>query len=95
MVEVEGLVMLEVSAVSWQHISVSLENPADESVATLELSLAEPAAPRAALCTLHAAPNEHLDDYITSVLQKSHSIPVTLRYPSLISYHLAHISPYI
>ncbi|KPJ15224.1 Mediator of RNA polymerase II transcription subunit 1 [Papilio machaon] len=78
-VEMEGVVMLEVSAVSWQHISVSLEHPADESVATLELSLSEPAAPRAAVCTLHAPPSEHVDEYVTRVLQKSHSIPVTLR----------------
>ncbi|KPI94480.1 Mediator of RNA polymerase II transcription subunit 1 [Papilio xuthus] len=78
-VEMEGVVILEVSAVSWQHISVSLEHPADESVATLELSLSEPAAPRAAVCTLHAPPSEHVDEYVTRVLQKSHSIPVTLR----------------
>lgn len=72
--------MFEVSALSWQHISVSLEHPLDESMATVELELAEPAAPRAAVHALHAPPRDHVDDYITRVLQKSHSIPVTLRY---------------
>ncbi|XP_052747649.1 mediator of RNA polymerase II transcription subunit 1 [Galleria mellonella] len=81
-VDIENAVIFEVSALSWQHISVALEHPLDESLATLELDLAEPAAPRARLHALHsphAAQRDQLDDYISRVLQKSHSIPVTLR----------------
>ncbi|CAH0585806.1 unnamed protein product [Chrysodeixis includens] len=78
-VELESVLMFEVSALSWQHISISLEHPGDESMATVELELSEPAAPRASLCTLAAPPQEHIDDYITRVLQKTHSIPITLR----------------
>lgn len=78
-VDLENVVMFEVSALSWQHISVSLEHPCDESMATVELELGEPSAPRAAVYTLHQAPQEHIDEYITRVLQKTHSIPITLR----------------
>ncbi|KAJ8722007.1 hypothetical protein PYW08_004409 [Mythimna loreyi] len=78
-IELETVLMFEVSALSWQHISVSLEHPGDDSMATVELELADPAAPRAKLYTLHAAPHDHIDDYITRVLQKTHSIPITLR----------------
>ncbi|XP_072949120.1 mediator of RNA polymerase II transcription subunit 1 [Epargyreus clarus] len=78
--ELENVIMFEVSALSWQHISISLEHPLDESMATVELDLSEPAAPRAALYTLHAhQARDHIDEYITRVLQKSHSIPITLR----------------
>lgn len=101
-VEPESVVMFEVSAVSWQQLSVTLEHPGEETLATLELSLAEPGAPLAALHT-HALrrpphdrpdardprdphdsrdphdPHDHLDEYITRVLQKTHSIPITLR----------------
>lgn len=78
--ELETVLMFEVSALSWQHISVSLEHPGDDSMATVELELSDPAAPRASLYTLHAAPAQHIDEYITSVLQKTHSIPITLRF---------------
>ncbi|XP_041979348.1 mediator of RNA polymerase II transcription subunit 1 [Aricia agestis] len=78
-IDLETVKMFEVSALSWQHISVSLEHPIDESMCTVELDLSDPAAPRAAVHTLQAPPRDHVDDYITRVLQKSHSIPVTLR----------------
>lgn len=78
-VDLENALMFEVSALSWQHICVSLEHPGDESMATVELELGDPAAPRAALYTLHAQPADHVDEYITRVLQATHSIPITLR----------------
>ncbi|CAH2048555.1 unnamed protein product, partial [Iphiclides podalirius] len=78
-IDLESALMFEVSALSWQHISISLEHPLDESMATVELELSEPAAPRATVCTLNCPPRDHVDDYISRVLQKSHSIPVTLR----------------
>ncbi|CAG4956180.1 unnamed protein product [Colias eurytheme] len=78
-VDLENVLMFEVSALSWQHISISLEHPLDESMATVELDLGEPATPRAAVCALNSPPREHVDEYISKVLQKSHSIPVTLR----------------
>ncbi|CAB3221812.1 unnamed protein product [Arctia plantaginis] len=77
--DIENALMFEVSALSWQHICVSLEHPLDESMATVELELGDPAAPRATLYTLHAPPKDHVDEYITRVLQKTHSIPITLR----------------
>ncbi|XP_034832111.1 mediator of RNA polymerase II transcription subunit 1 [Maniola hyperantus] len=77
--ELESVLMFEVSALSWQHISISLEHPLDESMATVELELSDPAAPRASVYTLNSPPRDHIDDYITKVLQKSHSIPITLR----------------
>ncbi|XP_049873543.1 mediator of RNA polymerase II transcription subunit 1 [Pectinophora gossypiella] len=78
-VDIESVLMFEVSALSWQHISISLEHPLDESMATVELELSDPAAPRAAVYTLNTPPRDHIDEYITRVLQKSHSIPITLR----------------
>ncbi|XP_068633278.1 mediator of RNA polymerase II transcription subunit 1-like [Battus philenor] len=79
LIDPEKLLMFEVSALSWQHISISLEHPLDESMATVELELSEPAAPRASVYTLNTPPREQIDDYISRVLQKSHSIPITLR----------------
>ncbi|CAG4965173.1 unnamed protein product [Parnassius apollo] len=78
-VDLETVLMFEVSALSWQHISISLEHPLDESMATVELELSDPAAPRASVYTLNSPPREQIDDYISRVLQKSHSIPITLR----------------
>ncbi|KAL4707777.1 hypothetical protein ACJJTC_001723 [Scirpophaga incertulas] len=78
-VDLETVLMFEVSALSWQHISISLEHPVDESMATVEVELSDASAPRASVCTLHSPPREHVDEYITRVLQKTHSIPITLR----------------
>ncbi|XP_047511020.1 mediator of RNA polymerase II transcription subunit 1 [Pieris napi] len=78
-VDLESVLMFEVSALSWQHISISLEHPLDESMATVELELGEPATPRATVYTLNSPARDHVDDYISKVLQKSHSIPITLR----------------
>ncbi|KAG6440718.1 mediator of RNA polymerase II transcription subunit 1 isoform X2 [Manduca sexta] len=78
-VELESVLMFEVSALSWQHISISLEHPLEESMATVELELSDPASPRACVYTLNTPARDHVDDYITKVLQKSHSIPITLR----------------
>lgn len=33
--------MFEISALSWQHISISLEHPLEESMATAELDLTD------------------------------------------------------
>lgn len=77
--DLETVLMFEVSALSWQHISISLEHPLDESMATVELELADPSAPRATVYALNSPPREQVDDYISRVLQKSHSIPITLR----------------
>lgn len=84
--DLENVMMFEVSALSWAHISVSLEHPLDESMATLDFELSDPAHPRAALHWLHASHQHHqLDEYITRVLQKTHSIPITVRYDILYS----------
>lgn len=85
-VELENTLMFEVSALSWQHISISLEHPLDESMATVELDLSDPAAPRASVYSLNTPAREHIDEYISRVLQKSHSIPITLRYTSYLSH---------
>jgi mediator of RNA polymerase II transcription subunit 1 len=90
-VDLESALMFEVSALSWQHISISLEHPLDESMATVELALGEPAAPRASVCALHAPPSDHVDDYISRVLQQSHSIPVTLRYARAHAHAHTHV----
>lgn len=79
MADIESVLIFEVSALSWQHISISLEHPGDESMATVELLLTEPGAPRASLHTLSTPVPDHIDDYITRVLQKTHSIPIMLR----------------
>ncbi|CAH0398408.1 unnamed protein product [Chilo suppressalis] len=78
-VDLESVLMFEVSALSWQHISISLEHPLDESMATVELELSDPSAPRASVYALNSPPREQIDEYISRVLQKSHSIPITLR----------------
>lgn len=35
------MIMFEISALSWQHISISLEHPLEESMATAELDLSD------------------------------------------------------
>ncbi|XP_073956691.1 mediator of RNA polymerase II transcription subunit 1-like [Choristoneura fumiferana] len=77
--DLENVIMFEVSALTWQHISISLEHPIEESLATVELELSDAAAPRASVYTLGVPAREHVDDYISRVLQKTHSIPITLR----------------
>ncbi|GBP22374.1 Mediator of RNA polymerase II transcription subunit 1 [Eumeta japonica] len=75
----ESVLMFEISALSWQHISISLEHPLDETMATVEVELSDASAPRASVYTLGTPPRDHVDEYISRVLQKSHSIPITLR----------------
>lgn len=37
------VILLEVTALTWQHLSISLEHPHEESMTTVEIDLTDPA----------------------------------------------------
>ncbi|XP_054285871.1 mediator of RNA polymerase II transcription subunit 1 [Macrosteles quadrilineatus] len=74
--EQDKTVMLEVSALSWQRLSVSLEHPLEESMATVEMDLSDISNPS---CKIYTANGDTSSDYATKVFQRCLSIPVTMR----------------
>ncbi len=46
------MTLLEVTALSWQHLSVSLEHPQEESMTTVEFDLTDPSSVK---CNLFGA----------------------------------------
>lgn len=79
----ESMIMLEVSALSWTHISVSLEHPLEESMATAEMDLSDVSN---LTCRIHSPgtpppPNspDVASDITTKVFNRCFSIPVTMR----------------
>ncbi|XP_074040881.1 mediator complex subunit 1 [Leptinotarsa decemlineata] len=79
----ENMTMFEVSALSSTHISISLEHPIEESMATAEIDLTDASN---LICRIHNpgtpppvnAPDV-ASDLSTKILNKCFSIPVTLR----------------
>lgn len=72
--------ILEVSALSWQHISVSVEHPYEETIATAELDLTDISALK---CRLYGVGMttiaEQTSELSGRVLQRCLSIPLTMR----------------
>lgn len=77
--------MFEISALSWQHISISLEHPIEESMATAELDLSDISN---VICKIHTPTSSGLSnptgpdptsELASKVFQRSLSIPITMR----------------
>lgn len=77
--------MFEISALSWQHISISLEHPLEESMATAELDLSDISN---VICKIHTPTSNGMatttgsdptSELASRVLQRCLSIPVTMR----------------
>lgn len=65
--DLEKTVMLEVSALSWHRLSVSLEHPLEESMATVEMDLSDIAYPS---CKIYTAAGDTSPEYATKVFQR-------------------------
>lgn len=81
--DLENMIIFEVSALSWTHISISLEHPIEENMATAELDLTDISN---LTCRIHSPgtpppPNtpDVVSELATKVLNRSFSIPVTMR----------------
>lgn len=82
--DLESMIMFEISALSWQHLSISLEHPLEESMATAELDLSDIAK---LVCKIHTPtsstqPNQIGDstsELASKVFQRCLSIPITMR----------------
>jgi mediator of RNA polymerase II transcription subunit 1 len=79
----ENMTMFEVSALSWTHISLSLEHPVEESMATAEIDLADISN---LVCKIRSPgspppPNtpDAASELSTKILNRCFSIPVTMR----------------
>lgn len=77
------MILFEVSALSWTHISISLEHPIEETMATAELDISDISNLQ---CLIHSPgtpppPNtpDTASEITTKVLNRSLSIPVTMR----------------
>ncbi|XP_018365333.1 PREDICTED: mediator of RNA polymerase II transcription subunit 1 [Trachymyrmex cornetzi] len=76
----EHTTILEVSALSWQHISVSVEHPYEETMATAELDLTDISTLKCRLYGMSMTTNvEQTSDLSGRVLQRCLSIPLTMR----------------
>ncbi|KAI1299194.1 Mediator of RNA polymerase II transcription subunit 1 [Halotydeus destructor] len=69
----------EVTAMSTASVSVSFEHPVEESLATLEVDLADITNVKCKLYNASSFANLCSDEYVSKVMQKSLSIPITLR----------------
>ncbi|XP_012531022.2 mediator of RNA polymerase II transcription subunit 1 [Monomorium pharaonis] len=78
--DLEHTTMLEISALSWQHISVSVEHPYEETMATAELDLTDISTLKCRLYGVSMTTNaEQTSDLSGRVLQRCLSIPLTMR----------------
>lgn len=75
----EHTTILEISALSWQHISVSVEHPFEETMATAELDLTDISALKCKLYGISMVNIEQISDLTGKVLQRCLSIPLTIR----------------
>lgn len=70
--------MFEISALSCQHISVTLEHPYQETMATVELELAGISDIKCSIYSLNSSYSSFAKK-LSKIVQKSASIPITLR----------------
>lgn len=76
--DLESMIMLEVTPLSWQHLSISLEHPVEESMATVEIDLTSI---DRVTCKVYTSgeSGSTSSEYATTVFQRCLSIPVTMR----------------
>nr|XP_022912854.1 mediator of RNA polymerase II transcription subunit 1-like isoform X1 [Onthophagus taurus] len=81
--DLEEMIMFEISALSWTQISISLEHPIEESMATAEIDLSDISMLSCRIHSPGSPPPINAPDVITEMatkhLNKSFSIPVTMR----------------
>ncbi|GLV34478.1 Mediator complex subunit 1 [Carabus blaptoides fortunei] len=83
--DLESMIMFEVSALSWQHLSISLEHPLEESMATAELDLSDISNVNCKIYTptsngtMNQADADAMSELATKVFQRCLSIPITMR----------------
>ncbi|KAL3273025.1 hypothetical protein HHI36_014481 [Cryptolaemus montrouzieri] len=79
----ENVFMLEITALSWTHISISLEHPTEECMATAEMDLSEISRLSCKIHTPGTPPPPNVPDtaseLASKVLNKTFSIPVMIR----------------
>lgn len=69
----------DINAIALDHMSVTFEHPLLEQMCSVEIDLGTD--PTCVRCSLYGAEDERTasDDYVTKVLQRCLSIPVTMR----------------
>ncbi|KAK7078708.1 Mediator of RNA polymerase II transcription subunit 1, partial [Halocaridina rubra] len=77
--DLDSAYMFEVTAASHEYISVTFEHPQEESTATAEIDLTDISNARCRLHTLTPDLGFCSEEYVTKVLQRCMSIPVTMR----------------
>ncbi|XP_050686604.1 mediator of RNA polymerase II transcription subunit 1-like isoform X2 [Eriocheir sinensis] len=77
--DLDSAYIFEVTAASHEYISVTFEHPQEESTATAEIDLTDLCNARCRLHTLTPDPGFCSEEYVTKVLQRCMSIPVTMR----------------
>ncbi|KAF6213795.1 hypothetical protein GE061_011517 [Apolygus lucorum] len=77
-VDFEKMTMVEVTPLSWRQLSVSLEHPLEESMASVELDLTDPDHVQVKVFTSSTSPGQY-SELATKVFQRCLSIPVTMR----------------
>ena len=78
----EKLMIFEINALSWQHLTISMEHPLDDSLVNVELDLSDFTNLQCKIKTSNRNAklnNEHVNDVALKTFQKSLSIPMTLR----------------
>lgn len=77
--DLESSIMIEMSALSWQHITVSLEQPGECGMATIEIELPEGGSSPRVSVQGGSGNNEVYEEYLARVLQCTLSVPLTIR----------------
>ncbi|XP_018319034.1 mediator of RNA polymerase II transcription subunit 1 [Agrilus planipennis] len=79
----ENMIMFEISALSWTHISISLEHPIEETMATAEIDLSDISNLHCRVHSPSSPPPPSTPDVASELaikaLNRSFSIPVTMR----------------
>jgi mediator of RNA polymerase II transcription subunit 1 len=73
------MILFEINAISEQYISVSLENPHQESLETVEFDLSDCCNVVCKLFSNNKTQDAAIADHLSRCIQKTFSIPVTLR----------------
>lgn len=85
--DLESMIMFEVSALSWQHLSISLEHPLEESMATAELDLSDISnvnckvytPTSSSIVNLNQPGTDSTSELASKILHRCLSIPITMR----------------
>ncbi|KAG4070137.1 hypothetical protein HA402_013380 [Bradysia odoriphaga] len=76
--DIENTTMFEVSALSFQHVSIALEHPFEESMATVEFNMNDNSEIECKIYSINVS-YETIALKLSKILEKCMSIPITLR----------------